>query len=60
MGAQRLEAFCEASNVGSARVLEKVGMRYEGTLRADFFVKGAHHDLKVYSILRPEWSGADA
>ena len=60
MGAQRLEAFCEASIVGSARVLERVGMSYQGTLRAYFFVKGAHHDMKVYSILRPEWSGSDA
>ena len=60
MGIYRLEAFCAPPNVGSARVLEKLGMHYEGTLRARFFFKGDYHNMQVYSILRPEWSGIDA
>jgi len=29
----RVQGFCDVDNVASARVLEKVGMRREGTLR---------------------------
>ncbi len=37
LGVNRIEAMCEAPNVASARVMEKVGMRYEGTLRQYLF-----------------------
>jgi ribosomal-protein-alanine N-acetyltransferase len=56
MGVYRLEAFCDPANIGSARVMEKLGMTFEGTLRAFFFAKGRYRDMRVYSILRPEWS----
>lgn len=50
----RIQAKCLIENVGSARVMEKVGMSYEGLIRKGLLVKGAHHDLKLYSILREE------
>lgn len=56
MGLNRIEARCEVPNVGSARVMEKVGMRYEGTLRQVVFAKGQFRDLKLYAVLRQEWS----
>ncbi|MEM9158066.1 MAG: GNAT family N-acetyltransferase [Verrucomicrobiota bacterium] len=31
---QRVQAFCDAENIGSARVMEKSGMSYEGTLKS--------------------------
>ncbi|MBX6342118.1 MAG: GNAT family N-acetyltransferase, partial [Thermomicrobiaceae bacterium] len=58
LGLNRIEAMCEAPNVASARVMEKVGMRYEGTLRQYLFSKGAFQDMRLYAILREEWPGA--
>lgn len=54
MGLNRLEARCVAENTASARVMEKAGMTYEGTLREQMFIKGAYRDMKLYSILRRE------
>ncbi len=55
MGLNRLEARCIAENTASARVMEKAGMTYEGTLREREFIKGAYRDMKLYSILRREY-----
>ncbi len=54
MELNRIEARCMVENIGSARVMEKCGMHYEGTLRQQMFVKGAYRDLKMYSILRDD------
>ncbi|MGB7710875.1 MAG: GNAT family protein [Microcoleus sp.] len=51
----RIEAKCEVNNIGSARVMEKVGMQLEGILRQQLFVKGRYWDLKIYSILREDF-----
>lgn len=51
----RIEARCIEENMASARVMEKAGMRYEGTLRQQEFVKGAYRDMKYYAILRSEY-----
>ena len=51
----RIEAGCHASNAQSERVMKRLGMQYEGTLRKDMFVKGTYRDTKVYSILREEY-----
>jgi [ribosomal protein S5]-alanine N-acetyltransferase len=51
----RIEAKCEVNNIGSARVMEKVGMQLEGILRQQLFVKGRYWDLKIYSILRDDF-----
>ena len=57
LGLNRIEAMCEVPNTGSARVMEKAGMTYEGTLRQYVFEKGTYRDLKIYSILRSQWIG---
>lgn len=54
MQLMRIQAVCEVENVASARVMEKVGMKFEGTLREYMFAKGHHRNLKMYSILRRE------
>lgn len=51
----RVEARCFAGNVASARVMEKAGMAYEGTLRGREYVKGVYRDMRVHSILRGEF-----
>src|SRR4029450_1906143 len=40
----RIEGACMLGNVASARVMEKVGMRFEGILRQYVFAKNAFHD----------------
>ena len=52
----RLEARCIAENAASARVMEKAGMRYEGTLRQREYIKGAYRDIKLYAILKSEFA----
>lgn len=51
---ERIQARCFAENIGSERVMQKIGMVYEGTMRKAKFSKGAYYDLKMYSILREE------
>jgi ribosomal-protein-alanine N-acetyltransferase len=50
----RIEGTCMLGNVASARVMEKVGMRYEGILRQYVLAKGAFHDMKLYAILHED------
>ena len=46
----------EARNTGSARVLEKLGMRREAHLVENEWVKGEWQSELVYAILDREWS----
>jgi ribosomal-protein-alanine N-acetyltransferase len=51
----RVEAHCEDENTGSWRVMEKCGMKYEGTLRQRVFIKERYRSMKMYSILKSEY-----
>ena len=53
---RRVDAHCLTRNVGSARVMEKIGMRHEGTLRAHVLKWDVPEDVALYAILRDEWS----
>lgn len=55
IGLNRIEARCIAENTASARVMEKAGMSYEGTLRQREFIKGAYRNIKLYAILESEY-----
>jgi ribosomal-protein-alanine N-acetyltransferase len=55
MNLNRIQATCFPENIGSYRVMEKAGMKFEGTLREQMFIKGRFQDLKLYSILRKEY-----
>lgn len=50
----RIEAHCEEANIGSWKVMEKAGMKYEGVLREKVFMKGRFRSMKMYSILKKE------
>ena len=54
-GVHRIWADCVAENVGSAHVLEKLGMRLEGRLRENNYFKGKWWDALIYAILADEW-----
>lgn len=51
MGLHRVEAKTFPANSGSERVLQKIGMRYEGIMREGLYAKGAFHDLKCFALL---------
>lgn len=51
----RIEARCLVENLASARVMEKLGMKFEGTLRQQIHIKGAFRDVKIYAILKSDW-----
>jgi RimJ/RimL family protein N-acetyltransferase len=51
---RRLYALPFATNLASARVLEKAGYTLEGTLRQSAIKEGAVLDQRMYSILRHE------
>lgn len=51
LGLHRIFAICVPANVGSARVMEKVGMRYEGCLRDNMFARGEFMDTLCFAVL---------
>ncbi len=51
----RISATCDPANIGSYRVMEKVGMQREGYLREHLWMKGRWRDSLLYSILDREW-----
>jgi len=51
----RIEARCMPANLGSERVMQKLGMQFEGILREYMYSKGRFHTAKVYSRLASEW-----
>lgn len=51
----RIWADCVADNVGSAHVLEKLGMKREGHLRETAYYKGRWWDTLIYGLLESEW-----
>jgi [ribosomal protein S5]-alanine N-acetyltransferase len=54
-GLQRIFAGCFLRNPASGRVLEKVGMQREGTLRRHQMKWGEPLDIAFYGLLREEW-----
>ena len=51
----RLELLMDPLNIASERVAQKCGFSEEGRLRELFFINGKFRDVKIYSLLRPEW-----
>ncbi len=51
----RIVGVCDPNNPGSARVLEKCGMRREGHMIEDRLIKGHWTDSVLYAMLQSEW-----
>lgn len=51
----RICAWCDPRNIGSWRVMEKLGMKREGLLRQHLLWNGEYRDQLWYGILREEW-----
>lgn len=51
IGFERIEAFANVDNLSSQKVMEKIGMQYEGTLKKyDLRRDGTLYDAKMYAI----------
>jgi RimJ/RimL family protein N-acetyltransferase len=57
-GKHRVTASCDARNLASAAVLERLGLRREGHLRESSWYKGEWTDDLLYAMLRREWAAA--
>lgn len=55
LNVHRIEAQHETVNPASGHVMQKCGMRHEGTLRGRIFNKGKFVDVDLYAILREDW-----
>ncbi len=55
MGLHRIEGRCNYNNAGSARAMQKLGMKLEGVLRGQLKIKGVFTDQKMYSILKSDY-----
>ncbi|MCG3179847.1 MAG: putative ribosomal N-acetyltransferase YdaF [Phycisphaerae bacterium] len=57
LGLVRVHAHYLARNPASGRVMQKLGMRHEGTLRSHVLKNGRYEDCEVYGLLREERVG---
>lgn len=55
LGLHRVSGRCDARNLASARLMERLGMRREAHLVENEFVKGEWTDELVYAMLEQEW-----
>ncbi len=58
LGLNRVEARHMTKNPASGKVMQKLGMTYEGTLRQAIYRFGNFEDAALYGILRREFSDA--
>ncbi|MEV0309997.1 GNAT family N-acetyltransferase [Nonomuraea fuscirosea] len=54
-GLHRIYATCDPRNAGSARVLRKLGMTWEGRHRHTALIRDGWRDSELFSILEDEW-----
>lgn len=55
MKLHRIFATCDPRNIGSAKVLEKIGLTKEGRIREHKLIRDGWRDSFLYSILEHEW-----
>lgn len=59
LGLHRIYATADARNEQSTRVMQKLGMKHEGTLRKNLYLRDAFRDTVLYSILEDDfWASA--
>ncbi|MFJ4623991.1 GNAT family N-acetyltransferase [Streptomyces sp. NPDC088812] len=55
LGLHRIHATCDPRNLGSARVLGKLRMTWEGRQRHTALIRDGWRDSEMFSILEDEW-----
>jgi len=51
LGLHRVEATCRPGNLGSQRVLRKLGMQQEGVLRSHMLIRGNREDSLLFATV---------
>ncbi len=54
-GLHRIQATCAPDNIGSQKLLEKIGMQREGQIRDALKMDEGWRDSLLYSMLEDEW-----
>ena len=55
LGFHRIWGKCHVLNAQSAKVLEKLGMTYEGTLREHVWLRDHFRSSRLYGMLKSEY-----
>lgn len=55
MGLNRIEARCNSENFPSEKVMQRLGMTFEGIIREELKIRNEYKSQKLYSILRSEY-----
>ncbi|MGR3887749.1 GNAT family N-acetyltransferase [Pseudomonas sp. 1152_12] len=58
LGLQRVGSQCFGRNKASARVMQNIGLRYEGCMREAFLKNGVYEDLLGFAMVREDWERA--
>ena len=56
IGYHRVWGKCHSQNVASAKVMEKLQMTYEGTLREHVWLRDSYRSSRIYGILDTEYA----
>lgn len=51
----RIYATCDPENLGSEKIMQKIGMKKEGLMRKNMWTKGSWRDSLLYAILEEEF-----
>ncbi len=54
-GFEKISGLCMSINPASRRIMEKIGMKFEGTMRSEILKDGIYYDIDRLSILRSEY-----
>lgn len=60
LGLHRVWADCDVRNEASCRLAERLGMKREGHLRENYWLKGEWCDTAIYGVLEQEWRAANS
>ena len=52
---ERMYAKCVFENNASRKVMEKIGMKYEGTMRYEILKENQYFDMSYYGIIKENW-----
>jgi RimJ/RimL family protein N-acetyltransferase len=55
LGFHRVWGKCHTQNLASAKVMEKLGMTYEGTLREHVWLRDHFRSSRIYGMLQDEY-----
>jgi [ribosomal protein S5]-alanine N-acetyltransferase len=55
LGMHRVEATCDPRNLASIKILRRVGMTHEGTMRHTMELRDGWRDSHLFSVLQHEW-----